>query len=86
MTKKENTIFIISQYFYGNRTGTEITLDWVDHFLRGQLSRDLFGPEDRKSLRPKEAQRTTDQKDQTPGCQPHKIALADIRHRKYLSM
>ena len=46
MTKKENTIFIISQYFYGNRTGTEITLDWVDHFLRGHLSRQLFGPED----------------------------------------
>jgi len=46
MTKKENTIFIISQYFYGNRTGTEITLDWVDHFLRGQLCRELFGPED----------------------------------------
>ena len=46
MTKKENTIFIISQYFYGNRTGTEITLDWVDHFLRGHLSRELFGPED----------------------------------------
>ena len=46
MTKKENTIFIISQFFYGNRTGTEITLDWVDHFLRGQLSHELFGPED----------------------------------------
>jgi len=48
MTKIENnrSIRIISQFFYGNRTGTEIEHDWVDHFLRGQLSRELYGSED----------------------------------------
>lgn len=47
MTKnKNNTIAIITQHFYGNRTGTEIGLDWVDNFLRGQISCELFAPED----------------------------------------
>ena len=41
-----NSISIISQFFYGNRAGTEIGRDWVDHFLRGQLSRELYGAED----------------------------------------
>lgn len=51
MIKNENnTISIISQYFYGNRTGTEIQRDWVDHFLRGHISRTLFGPEDVKDV------------------------------------
>ena len=39
MKKNENiAIRIISQHFYGNRTGTRITRDEVDHFLRGDLS------------------------------------------------
>lgn len=45
MTKRENdSIFIISQYFYGNRTGTLINRDWADHFLRGEISQELYGP------------------------------------------
>ena len=50
MTKKNDRIFIIAQFFYGNRTGTEITLDWVDNFLRGQISRELFGPKDAQDV------------------------------------
>ena len=49
MTKKEtrnDMISIITQYFYGNRTGTQIQRDWVDNFLRGQLSRDHYDPRD----------------------------------------
>jgi hypothetical protein len=67
-------------------------LDHIDHpndpkqLKRGEAVKKAPAVQDRKSLRPKEAQRTADQKDQTPGCQPHKIALADVRHRKYLSM
>lgn len=39
MTKNENnTISIIAQYFYGNRTGTKVDRDRVDHFLRGNIS------------------------------------------------
>ena len=41
-----NTISVIAQYFYGNRTGTEIERDWIDHFLRGHLSREHFEPKD----------------------------------------
>lgn len=49
MSKKEtknNCISIIAQYFYGNRTGTQLERDRIDYFLRGELSRDLYGPED----------------------------------------
>lgn len=45
MTKKKD-IFIISQHFYGNRTGTEIDLDRVDYFLRGHISREHSSPKD----------------------------------------
>ena len=38
-----NSIFVISQFFYGNRTGSKIERDWVDHFLRGHISRDPDG-------------------------------------------
>lgn len=38
MTKRENNISIIAQYFYGNRTGTQISRDHIDYFLRGNLS------------------------------------------------
>ena len=41
-----NSIFIISQFFYGNRTGTEVERDWVDHFLRGHISREHYSPID----------------------------------------
>lgn len=44
MMNKNNTISIISQYFYGNRTGTEIRLDSIDYFLRGILSREHYDP------------------------------------------
>jgi hypothetical protein len=52
---KNNTdkIFIISQHFYGNRTGTEVRRDWIDHFLRGHISRDLFGADDIKDVKRK---------------------------------
>ena len=45
-TTTNNSIFIISQFFYGNRTGTTIDRDWINHFLRGNLSRELFDDED----------------------------------------
>ena len=41
-----NSIFIISQFFYGNRTGTEVERDWVDHFLRGHISHEHYSPID----------------------------------------
>jgi hypothetical protein len=44
--KKNNTIFIITQHFYGNRTGTEVDRNEVDYFLRGEISREHFRPED----------------------------------------
>lgn len=34
MTKK-NTISIIAQAFYGNRTGTEISVEEIDRFILG---------------------------------------------------
>ena len=43
---KNNSIFIIAQYFYGNRTGTEVDRNEVDYFLRGEISREYFQPED----------------------------------------
>lgn len=49
MIKNENngdSISVIAQFFCGNRTETQIKRDWIDHFLRGQLSRELYGPED----------------------------------------
>lgn len=33
--KRKNLIFIVSQFYYGNRTGTEVRRDDVDYFLRG---------------------------------------------------
>lgn len=36
--KKDDLIFIITQCFYGNRTGTEIRRDDVKSFIRGNLS------------------------------------------------
>ena len=47
---KNDSICIIAQYFYGNRTGTEIRRDWIDHFLRGHISRALYGSEDVKDV------------------------------------
>ena len=41
-----NCISIIAQHFYGNRTGTEIERDWIDHFIRGHLSREHFSDKD----------------------------------------
>ena len=32
---RKNNISIISQFYYGNRTGTEINRDHIDYFLRG---------------------------------------------------
>ena len=43
---KNDRIFIISQVFYGNRTGTEVSRDEVDYFLRGETDRKYFCPED----------------------------------------
>ena len=39
--KKEETIAILAQAFYGNRTGTEIFLKDVDRFILGYLSDEL---------------------------------------------
>ena len=33
----EDRIYVISQYFYGNRTGTEVFRDRIDYFIRGHL-------------------------------------------------
>ena len=44
--ERNDRISVIAQYFYGNRTGTEVRRDWIDHFLRGHISRELFGPKD----------------------------------------
>lgn len=46
MFKNEDSIFVICQYFYGNRTGTEINRNEVDYFLRGYISREYFRTED----------------------------------------
>lgn len=43
---KNNIIAIISQQFYGNRTGTEINRDHVDYFLRGNICAEDSCPED----------------------------------------
>lgn len=40
--KKEETIAILAQAFYGNRTGTEIFLKDVDRFILGYLSDELL--------------------------------------------
>ena len=40
MTKKENQrnrFFVITQCFYGNRTGTDVEREHIDHVLRGYL-------------------------------------------------
>ena len=53
MKKNENrndSISIIAQYFYGNRTGTEIRRDWIDHFLRGHISRELYEHKDMRDV------------------------------------
>ena len=36
-TNKNDKIFIVSQSFYGNRTGTEIEREYVDHFFCGYI-------------------------------------------------
>lgn len=43
---RKDRIDVVAQYFYGNRTGTEVRRDWIDHFLRGHISRELFGQKD----------------------------------------
>lgn len=35
--KRKESIFVISQFFYGNRTGTEIKRENIDYFLHGYL-------------------------------------------------
>lgn len=45
----EGTIHVMAQQFYGNRTGTTVERERVDHFLRGHLS-DIFGSEDVKDV------------------------------------
>ena len=41
-----NSIFIISQAFYGNRTGTEISIDHIDSFILGHQDGYLW-PDDK---------------------------------------
>ena len=45
---RKDMIFIVAQGFYGNRTGTEIRRDGINHFLEGNLSPELFPGEDEK--------------------------------------
>lgn len=45
--KKDDSIFIIAQQFYGNRTGTEIRRDSINFFLKGILSPILFPGDDK---------------------------------------
>lgn len=44
--KTKNSIFVISQHFYGNRTGTSVDRDRVGYFLRGHLSNEIYDHED----------------------------------------
>lgn len=44
---KNDSIFIVSQQFYGNRTGFDIHRDEVDFFLKGILAPELFPGEDK---------------------------------------
>lgn len=43
---KSDSISVIAQHFYGNRTATEIKRENVDFFLKGILSPELFPKED----------------------------------------
>ena len=47
---KPNTISVIAQQFYGNRTGTEVNRDEVDYFIRGCLSREVYKFEDLSTM------------------------------------
>lgn len=42
--RRKDLISIVTQHFYGNRTGTEIRRDRADHFLRGYID-NSYGPE-----------------------------------------
>lgn len=44
---KADSIFIIAQQFYGNKTATEIKRENVNFFLKGTLSPELFPGEDK---------------------------------------
>ena len=41
---RKNNISIIAQFYYGNRTGTEVNRDRIDYFLRGHQG--YYRPED----------------------------------------
>lgn len=45
--KNPDSIFIVAQQFYGNRTGTEISKKDINFFLKGILSPELFPGEDK---------------------------------------
>lgn len=45
--EKPDSIFIVAQHFYGNRTGTEIRKENINFFLKGILSPELFPGEDK---------------------------------------
>ena len=47
---KKDSISIVTQYFYGNRTGTEIKRERVDYFLRGHLDESIYASEDIKDV------------------------------------
>ena len=44
---KTDSIFIIAQQFYGNKTATEIERENINSFLKGTLSPELFPDEDK---------------------------------------
>jgi len=48
---KNNTISVIAQQVYGNRTGMEVSRDEVDYFLRGCLSREVYKFEDLSDMK-----------------------------------
>lgn len=46
--KTKDSIFVVAQQFYGNRTGIEIQRDEIDFFIKGILTPELFPGEDKK--------------------------------------
>jgi len=50
LAKARGYIYIVAQYYYGNRTGTEIRRVNVDHFLAGNMNPEEF-PDDAKNVK-----------------------------------
>ena len=60
--------------------------DRPEQMKRGEGAEEIQTIQNGKTLRPKEAQRTADQKDKTPADQPKKVSFAGFGHGNPLSM